>query len=239
MTTESSALGAFSENAFAPRPPQLTIPLDEPVTARRDLRSAEPATVIISPEPDPDSEDVLARALLEESKSTPKQNALRLACGAAGTMLLQAGTNCAFSEQPLVHRLEGPPGLALAAATTLVIGLPGTLILLTALGSPPSFHRAWCALLRAYAQVGLLAGGFAPLVALFALTGGSPELVIVLSFVTYALAGTVALWGLARRVVSSAGELSFRTFVAGAGFLAFTLAVGLYLWVQLMEVILP
>jgi hypothetical protein len=237
MTTESSPLGALTESAFVPRPPQITVPLDEKPATKREPRSAESATVLVAPNPDLD--DVLTRSLLADGESTPKQNAQRLACGALGTMLLQTATNCVFSTQPLVHRLQGPPGLALAAAATLVIGLPGTLILLTALGSPPSFHKAWNALLRAYAHLGLLAGGFAPLVALFALTGGSNGLVIALSFSAYALAGTVALWGLARRVVVSAGELRIQSFLAGAGFLTFTLAVGLYLWVKLMEVTLP
>ncbi len=233
MTTESSPLGALSDSAFAPRSPQISVPHDDTRARTRAPAATESATVIVAPtEPD----DELSRTLLSDDESTPKQGALRLLCGAAGTMLLQAATNCAFTGQSLAHRLEGPPGLALAAAITLVIGLPGTLILLTALGSPPRFQSAWSALLRAYAQLGLLAGGFAPLVALFALTGGSGVLVIALSFCAYALAGTVALWGLARRVVLSAGELRFRSFVAGAGFLTFTLAVGSYLWVQLMGV---
>jgi hypothetical protein len=236
MTTESSPLGALSDSAFAPRLPHITVPHDDFPPNRRDSSCAEPDTVVA---PSPDLDDELTRTLLGDGESTPQQSALRLVCGASGTMLLQAATNCVFSAQPLVQRLEGPPGLALAAAATLVLGLPGTLILLTALGSPPSFHKAWSALLRAYAQLGLLAGGFAPLVALFALTGGSHELLIAMSFVVYAAAGTVALWGLARRVIASAGELCVRTFAAGAGFLTFTLAVGLYLWMKLMEVIVP
>jgi hypothetical protein len=237
MTTESTPLGALSDSAFTQRPPHISVQLNEIPVQKREARPVESATVVVAPSPD--AGDALTRTLLEDCESTPKQNAVRLVCGAAGTMLLQAATNCAFEAQPLLHRLEGPPGLALAAAITLVIGLPGTLILLTALGSPPSFHKAWSALLRAYGQVGLLAGGFAPLVALFALTGGSRELVILLSFVAYATAGMVALWGLTRRVITSAGELRFWNCVAGVGFLSFTLAVGLYLWVQLLEVMLP
>lgn len=240
MTTESSPLGALSESVFAPHSIQHEVPHDRP--PKRDRPRAESATVIIAQGPDvrpAANGDVVAGLLLDDAASTPRVGALRLACGAFGTMLLQLATSSGFPSQELHHRLAGPPGLALAAAVTLVFGLPGTLILLTALGAPPSFQKAWSALLRAYAQVGLLAGGFSPLVALFALTGASQGPVIALSFLAYASAGVVALTGLARRLIRSAGELCIRTFLAGAGFFAFTLTVGLYLWVKVMEVIVP
>jgi hypothetical protein len=231
MTTESPPLGALPPNAFGPRLQTFELPPEDTPTRSREARLHETPSVIVA------DADAFAATLLDDRVSSPARNALRLLTGAVGTMLLQAATDLSFPHQSLHDRLVGPPGLALSAAATLVIGLPGTLILLTALGSPPSFQKAYHALLRAYSQVGLLAGGFAPGVALFALTGGGLDLVSALSFLAYAVAGTVSLFGLARRVVASAGDLRFKSFLAGAGFLTFTLAMGVFLWVKLMGAI--
>ncbi len=241
MTTESQSLGVLGA-PFTPRSPQ-TRAETPPESSATVAREVDPRSVIVN-EQRPASVptepcDVLAAQLLDEGGTSAHQSALRLLAGGAGIMLLQVACGLAPGAHRLADRLVGPPGLALAAAATLVIGLPGTLILLTALGSPPRFREAWGGLTRAYSQVGLLAGGFAPIVALFALTGGSKDLVLFLSFVAYAAAGVIALFGLTRRVVRAAGPLKLSSFGAGAGFLCFTLSVGLYLWVRLMEAIVP
>lgn len=177
----------------------------------------------------------VAARLLDPKGESSDLGAQRLALGALGLGVLQAAHSASLTEAALTDRLIAPVGLALAAAGTLVLSLPGAIILLTVLGAAPSWSKAWTALSRSYFVVGLLAAGFAPLVALFALTGADAMAVTGLTFCSYALAGTVGLTGLTRQLWRTQGVSTLQSQLVLFGYWGFSLFVGVYTWLRLMR----
>lgn len=181
------------------------------------------------------AEDTWAAPLLASDRGGAELGARRLAFGTLGVACLQAAHTSFLPDLALSQRLWAPVGLVLAAATGLVLSLPGALILLTSLGAAPSWHKAYEGLGRAFFLGGLLSAGFAPLVALFAWTGAGPGLLTGLTFLAYATAGLAALTRLTRELSAARRTQTLGGLLVLAGFWSFSLFVGAYTWFRLME----
>ncbi len=158
--------------------------------------NAVPRPALGTPSPALELEAGQAARLLNPTDDTQALNAARLGVGLAGLVVLGSITHPYFAEalqsfsEPVRWR---PFALALAAALTIAISLPGLLILLPMLGHRVPIDLALSSVCRQYARLGILAFGLSPVLALYALSGAAPKLIMLMTACGYLAAGALSL----------------------------------------------
>jgi hypothetical protein len=230
----SSALGELTVVSPAPAPPEVASPPAAKAGPARPPRLWSDHQVVDTLDGG-DQEDTWAAPLLAADRGGAELGARRLAFGALGVACLQAAHTSLLPSLTLSERLWVPVGLDFAAATSLVLNVPGALILLTSLGAAPSWQKAYEGLGRAFFLGGLVCAGFAPLVALFAWTGAGEGPLTGLALLVYAASGVMALTRLTQELSSARQARTVGGLLVLLGFWGFSLFVGAYTWFRLMD----
>ena len=186
-------------------------------------------------------EPSVAAQLLAAESNDPASLKARLMWGILGLLCLGACPELGLVAAGHDPRLAefgrsdwlGTLSLPFSAALTLTLPLPGLLILLSMQDEESDLSYVMHALSRAFYRTGLLGLGATPVLALYALTGATPQSITVFATLGYFFSGGLALALLLRDLFLGLSRQRARSGFLLLGWGGFVSLWGLYLYLKL------